>query len=74
MSYHAAGETPDERLVTIDERTLAIIKGQKEDRRRRNFALTIGAIGALLAAARLGIIALPLIKARRRRKLGELGR
>ena len=70
MSYHSTGETPEERLVSIDERTLAIVKGQKEDRRRRNLALTIGAIGALLAAARLGIIALPLIKEQRRKRQG----
>ena len=80
MSYYATGEdepvviTSDQRLVTIDERTAEMQREQEEDRKFRKMAMIIGGLSALFAAARLGVIAIPMISERRRtRKLGGLG-
>ena len=63
MSYVPVGspETDAEKLDLILSR-------QAEQARKRKLALTLGAIGALIAAARLGIVALPMVKAARARK------
>jgi hypothetical protein len=59
MSYHATGDT--------EEKLDLILENQAEQARKRKLALTLGAIGALLAAARLGIVAIPLVKAAKAR-------
>jgi hypothetical protein len=59
MSYHATGD--------VEEKLDLIIKGQKEQARKRQIALALGAAGALLAAARLGIVAIPMVKAAKAR-------
>jgi hypothetical protein len=51
----------------VEEKLDIIIKGQKEQARKRQIALTLGAIGAIIAAARLGIVAVPMIKAAKAR-------
>lgn len=63
MSYHAIGDT--------EEKLDLILKNQAEQARKRKLALTLGAIGALFAAARLGIVAIPLVKAARARPRGK---
>lgn len=45
-----------------------ILKNQEEDARRRRIAVVWAAVGALFAAGRLGILAVPLVKARRARR------
>jgi hypothetical protein len=63
MSYHAVGLTDEELNARFDQ----ILKNQKTEANNRKFALAIGAIGALIAAARLGIVAIPMVKAARAR-------
>lgn len=66
MNYFPVGVT-DEQFSQLVERQEEMLALQKEQERKRRFALALGAAGALLAAARLGIVAVPLIKARRAR-------
>lgn len=73
MSYIGMGQEPDQ-LAVIQQQTAEILARQKRESRNRRIAIGISAAAALFAAARLGIIAMPVIKARRRKKLGELGR
>ena len=63
MSYVAVGgpETAEEKLDLVLSR-------QAEEARKRRLTLALGAVGALIAAARLGIVAVPLIKAAKARK------
>lgn len=63
MSYIATGaaETDAEKLDLILSR-------QAEEARKRKLALALGAFGALIAAGKLGILAVPLIKAAKARK------
>jgi hypothetical protein len=63
MSYIPTGVES----LTDSEKLDLIIKSQEDEARKRKLALTIGALGALIAAARLGIVALPLVKAARAR-------
>jgi hypothetical protein len=70
MSYRAVGasntvpESPEEKIDLI-------LRLQQEEARKRKFALLLGAVGALFAAARLGIVAVPLIHAARARPRRE---
>jgi hypothetical protein len=52
---------------SAEEKLDLILKNQAEQAKKRRLALTLGAVGALLAAARLGIVAIPLVKAAKRR-------
>lgn len=61
-NYVAAGASED-----AESKLDIIIANQAEQDRKRRFALALGAIGALFAAARLGIVAVPLVKAARAR-------
>lgn len=45
-----------------------ILRLQKEEARKRKIAFTFTALGALFAAGRLGVLAVPLVKARRARR------
>jgi hypothetical protein len=55
------GLTDDE----IDAKLNLVLKGQAEEAKRRKLALTVTIVGAVFAAGRLGILAVPFIKARR---------
>lgn len=44
-----------------------ILRLQKEEAAKRKVALMFGALGALFAAAKLGIVAIPLVQSARRR-------
>ena len=59
MSYHAIGDA--------EEKLDLILKNQAEQASKRRLALMLGALGALIAAARLGIVAIPLIKSAKAR-------
>jgi hypothetical protein len=75
MSYIPTGFSPQEQTLIIETQekiygnTAEIIKRQKEEEKRRRWALGLGAIGALIAAARLGLVAIPFFKERRLGKL-----
>ena len=77
MAYVPAGFTEEQeelvlsRQAGIKDRLDEIISRQKTEEKRRAWALGIGAVGALLAAARLGVVALPFFKQRRLGRLGE---
>ena len=58
--YVAVGETDTEKIEQI-------LRNQAEQASKRRLALTLGALGALIAAARLGIVAIPLIKSAKAR-------
>ena len=60
MSYHAIGDA--------EEKLDLILKNQAEQASKRRLALMLGALGALIAAARLGIVAIPLITSAKARK------
>jgi len=60
MSYRAVGLT-----VAQEDKLDRILRLQKEESRKRQIALTFTALGALFAAGRLGVLAVPLVKARR---------
>jgi hypothetical protein len=62
MSYRAVGGP-----LSAEEKLDTILKNQTEQSKRRQFALTLGILGALIAAARLGLVAIPLVKAAKRR-------
>ena len=51
-------------LAVIAERTAEILRRQAEEDKRRKLAMIVTAIGAVFAAARLGIIAIPHIRRR----------
>jgi hypothetical protein len=63
MSYRAVGasESPDEKLDLI-------IKNQEEQARKRKLTVSLAVLGAIIAAGKLGILAVPLIRASRARK------
>ena len=63
MSYHATGA--DE---SADEKLDLILKNQEEQARKRALTLTLAIGGAIIAAGKLGIMAVPMIKASRARK------
>ena len=62
MPYFAVGASG-----TSEDKLDQILRIQKEEGAKRKLALIIGGVGALFAAARLGIVVLPLVKAARRR-------
>ena len=62
MSYRAVGAP-----LSADEKLDTILKNQDAHAKKRQLAITIGVMGALLAAARLGIVAIPLIKSAKAR-------
>lgn len=66
MAYRAVGASEGAAGDEMSKLDL-ILKNQAMEASKRKFALTIGAIGALIAAARLGIVAVPLIHAARAR-------
>jgi uncharacterized membrane protein len=77
MGYIATGFTPDEekllldrtqRLVTTSDKIVAMNAAEES---RRRWTLALGVVGAVFAAVKLGIVAFPLIK-QRRRALGDL--
>jgi hypothetical protein len=55
-------ETDSVVLQRIDTRTLAIADQQKSDADSRRLTVIIGAVGALFAALKLGIIAIPHVR------------
>ena len=60
MPYRAVG------LSEVQEDKLdRILRLQKEEASKRKIALTFTILGALFAAGRLGVLAVPLVKARR---------
>lgn len=67
MSYVPAGFTPEQETELLT-RTAEIVARQQKEERSRKLTLIIGGLGALFAAARLGVIAIPLIQERRRRR------
>jgi hypothetical protein len=67
MTYLAAGFTPEQEKQLLDS-TAAIAAAQKADAEKRRWYVIFGAAGALFAAARLGIVAIPFIKERRARR------
>jgi hypothetical protein len=60
MPYRAVGAAE-----SAEEKLDLILKNQAVQARKRKIVLTIGVLGALIAAARLGIVAIPLVKARK---------
>jgi hypothetical protein len=69
MAYRAVGvvEAAEAGASSPVDKLDLIIKNQALEAKRRRLALTLGAVGALIAAARLGIVAIPLVKAARAR-------
>jgi hypothetical protein len=84
MSYHrslgaddpgnvpatTAPAQPSDPLTLLEERQREILRVLRESEDRRKWSLLIGVAGAIFAAFRLGIVALPEI--RRRREMGRL--
>ena len=60
-------------LQRIDSRTQALVAGQAAAERRWRWQTIAAVAGALFAAVRLGVIAIPHVRARRARQLGEIG-
>lgn len=60
-------------LTKLDERTLEIIRRQKEAERRDKIATIITIAGALFAAVRLGVVTIPKFLTKRASRVGELG-
>lgn len=58
----AADATVD--LTKLDERTKVILARLDEDAKNRRLALYVGAVSALFAAVKLGIIAFPALKSK----------
>jgi len=52
---------------SIDSRVARILQLVEQEQRARRITLIVAGVGALFAAARLGIVAIPWIKAARRR-------
>lgn len=57
----------EDKLVLIDQRTAEMVELQKKEARDRKLAVVFTVAGALFAAARLGLVAVPFIKEKRRR-------
>jgi hypothetical protein len=82
MSYHrslgaddaaavpAAPAPSADPMVLLEERQREILRVLQESEDRRKWSLLIGVAGAIFAAFRLGIVALPEI--RRRREAGRI--
>lgn len=67
-SYVAAGADELSFEEAVRAELAAIRAEQAAERKRRRITIAVGAASALFAAARLGIVALPFIKERRRRR------
>jgi hypothetical protein len=63
VSYVPAGA-----VETDSEKLSLILQNQEREARRRRLTLLLGGLGALIAAARLGIVAIPLVKEARARQ------
>jgi hypothetical protein len=63
--YVPVGFTRGEETLLLS-RTDTLVKLQEAEDRKRTLVVILGATGALLAPARLGIVAIPFIKARRK--------
>lgn len=76
MSYQLgddpAPETQDAVLARIDTRTAEIQQFVKDESRRRTWTVILSVAGAVLAAIKLGIVAVPVIRRRRAHAVGEL--
>jgi hypothetical protein len=59
----AAAEQPSNEQMLFE-----LLEMQREEARKRKWTLIIGGLGALFAAARLGVVALPFIQERRRQR------
>ena len=59
MSYHATGD--------VEEKLDLILKNQKSQASKRKLTVTLAVLGAVIAAGKLGIVAVPLVKAARAR-------
>ena len=66
------GATDISQIVSLspEQKIDLILANQEEEARKRKLVLIIGIAGAVIAAARLGIIAVPMIKAARARPKG----
>jgi hypothetical protein len=60
MSYHAIGD--------VEEKLDLIINNQKSQARKRKLTVTLAVLGAVIAAGKLGILAVPMIRASRARR------
>lgn len=65
MSYIATGV--DGQPLTDSQKLDLVLSNQTKESQARKMAFTIGIVGAVIAAARLGIVAVPLIKAAKAR-------
>lgn len=59
----------EDKLALIDQRTAEMAELQKKEARDRKLAVVFAVAGALFAAARLGLVAVPFIKEKRRKKV-----
>lgn len=66
MAYRAVGATEGAAGGEPDKLDL-ILQNQALEAKRRKLTVTIGIVAAIIAAARLGIVAVPLVKAARAR-------
>ncbi len=85
MPYLPAGLAADETQITtlppevveqlqiLDDRTAAIVASQRRAEVRWKWQAVAGAVGALFAAVKLGIIVFPKWQERRQRRVGTLG-
>ncbi|MCC7024633.1 MAG: hypothetical protein IT338_17530 [Thermomicrobiales bacterium] len=60
-------------LNRVDLRTQQILAGQRRAEARWKWQTIAAVAGAVFAAVRLGIIAVPHVRARRQQRLGQLG-
>lgn len=67
MSYRVVGAT-ESPPVGPEEKLDRILENQAAEAKRRRTTITIGILGAIIAAGRLGIVAVPMIHAARARK------
>ena len=65
------GATDISQIVSLspEQKIDLILANQEEEARKRKLVLIMGVTGALIAAAKLGVIALPMVKAARRRRV-----
>lgn len=59
-------------LTRVDLRTEQILAGQRRAEARWKWQTIAAVAGAVFAAVRLGVIALPHVRARRQQRLGQL--
>ena len=65
------GATDISQIVSLspEQKLDLIIKVQKEEARKRKLTVAIALVGAIIAAAKLGIIAIPIVKAARQKRI-----